>query len=192
MTKQPKKKLILASASPRRLGLLRQIGIEPEVFPVDAEELKTGVPEEVVEENAVRKAQTAATLRPQNTILAADTIVAYHGKILGKPQTETEAADMLKMLSGQKHSVFTGIAAIENGILKSSVIESQVYFFQLTEAAIHGYIATGEPMDKAGAYGIQGRGALLVRAIAGDYNNIVGLPLAALKNIMTIGDYINW
>lgn len=190
--KQPKKKLVLASGSPRRLALLRQIGIEPEVLPVDAEERKTGIPEKVVKENAVKKAQAALKLRPQTTILAADTIVAYQGEILGKPRTEADAARMLKMLSGQKHSVFTGIAAIENGVLQSSVIESQVYFFQLTEAAIRGYITTGEPMDKAGAYGIQGRGALLVRAIVGDYNNIVGLPLAALKNIMTIGDYINW
>lgn len=186
------KKLILASASPRRLELLRQIGIEPEVLPVDAAELKNGNPADVVKQNAVIKAQAAAQLHPEETVLAADTIVAFEGEILGKPQDENDAFRMLKMLSGSSHSVFTGIAAVEGGILKSQVIESKVYFFELTDNAIRGYVATGEPMDKAGAYGIQGKGAVLVKAIAGDYNNIVGLPIAALKNIMKIGDYINW
>lgn len=186
------KKLILASGSPRRLELLRQIGVEPEVFPVDAEELKEGLPEEVVEKNARLKAAAAEKLRPGETILAADTIVAFDGRILGKPRDKADAFDMLKALSGQAHSVFTGMAAVENGETKSLVVESKVYFFPLTDEAIEGYIATGEPMDKAGAYGIQGKGALLVRAIAGDYNNIVGLPVAALKNIMKIGNYINW
>ena len=186
------KKLILASGSPRRLELLRQIGIEPEVMPVDTEEIKSGNPREVVEKNALLKAQTASLLRPQETILAADTIVAFDGKILGKPQNKEDAFQMLKALSGHSHSVFTGIAAVENGEIKSQVIESKVYFFELTDDAIRGYIETGEPMDKAGAYGIQGKGAVLVKAIAGDYNNIVGLPVAALKNIMKIADYINW
>lgn len=186
------KKLILASGSPRRLQLLRQIGVEPEVFPVDTAEIKTGKPADVVKINAVQKAEAAAKLRPAETVLAADTIVAFEDKILGKPKNEDEAFAMLKMLSGKSHSVFTGIAAVEDGELKSAVVESKVYFFSLTDNAIKGYIATGEPMDKAGAYGIQGKGAVLVKAIAGDYNNIVGLPVAALKNIMKIGDYINW
>ncbi len=186
------KKLILASGSPRRLELLRQIGVEPEVFPVDAEELQAGLPSEVVEQNSRLKAAAAERLRPGETILAADTIVAFAGKILGKPKDEEDAFRMLKALSGQAHSVFTGMTAVEGGESKSLVVESKVYFFPLTDEAIRGYIATGEPMDKAGAYGIQGKGALLVRAIAGDYNNIVGLPIAALKNIMKIGDYINW
>ena len=186
------KKLILASGSPRRQQLLRQIGVEPEVFPVDAEEIKIGNPADVVQINAIKKAETAAKLRPEETVLAADTIVAFENKILGKPGDEAEAFAMLKMLSGNVHSVFTGIAAYENGQLKYQVVESKVYFFELTDNAIKGYIATGEPMDKAGAYGIQGKGAVFVKAIAGDYNNIVGLPVAALKNIMKIGDYINW
>lgn len=186
------KKLILASGSPRRLELLRQIGIEPEVFPVDTEEIKYGNPKEVVEKNALTKACTAAALRQNETVLAADTVVVFQDKILGKPQNKAEAFNMLKMLSGNCHSVLTGVAAVENGNVKSTVIESKVYFFELTDNAINGYIATEEPMDKAGSYGIQGKGALFVRAIAGDYNNIVGLPIAALKNIMNIGEYINW
>ena len=186
------KKLILASGSPRRLDLLRQIGIEPEVFPVDAEEIKEGNPKEVVEKNALLKAKAAAVLRPNETILAADTIVAFDDRILGKPKNKEDAFNMLKSLSGKSHSVFTGMAAYENGLFKSTVVESKVYFFELTDQAILGYIATGEPMDKAGSYGIQGKGAVLVKAIAGDYNNIVGLPIAALKNIMNIGEYIAW
>ena len=186
------KKLILASGSPRRLELLKQIGIEPFVFPVDTLEIKSGSPEKIVEINAIKKAEKAATFFPNDTILAADTIVAFKDKILGKPKDKEDAFNMLRMLSGNNHSVYTGIAAIENGILKSEVIESKVYFFEITDKAIKAYISTGEPMDKAGSYGIQGKGAVFVRGIAGDYNNIVGLPIAALKNILKVNDYINW
>jgi len=182
-------KLILASASPRRLELLRQIDIEPELCPVDAEEIKIGEPQEVVLHNALAKLHAAAELHPGRTVLAADTVVAYAGKILGKPKDEADAKTMLKMLSGHKHQVFTGLAVLENGVEKSLAVASDVEFFELTDAEIDAYVACGEPLDKAGAYGIQGRGAMLVKGISGDYNNIVGLPLASLRDMLSLNLY---
>jgi septum formation protein len=186
-----RQKLILASASPRRLALLRQIGIEPEILPVFAEEIKEGKPEQVVLYNAKTKLQAAISQKPGRDILAADTVVALDGKILGKPETEEMAVRMLTELSGRRHQVYTGLAAFEAGEAKSLYVVSEVEFFPLSEETIKNYVKTGEPLDKAGAYGIQGRGALLVKSINGDYNNIVGLPLASLSQLLTLNRYID-
>ena len=185
-----KQKIVLASASPRRLDLLRQIGIEPELCPVDADEIKTGEPESVVLYNAETKLKAALKLRPGRTILAADTVVALDGRILGKPRDEAMAIRMLSELSGRWHQVYTGLAVCEDGKSQSLAVISQVEFFRLTAAEIKAYVATGEPIDKAGAYGIQGKGALLVKGISGDYNNIVGLPLASLRQLLQLNRYI--
>lgn len=194
-------KLILASASPRRKELLAQVGAEFEVIPAKGEEVITGSrPKEVVVELAVQKAeevkrrllgQQAAVTDADDTVvvLGADTVVAFEGQILGKPKDEADAERMLSMLSGNTHSVYTGVAviAIRNG-------ESEIYsFYEKTKVTMYpmgkqqilAYIRTGEPMDKAGAYGIQGKGALLVKEIQGDYNNVVGLPVAKIFQRMS-------
>lgn len=178
-------KLLLASGSPRRLDILRAAGIDPEVSPVDAEELKEGLtPKELVRQNALLKAGAAAALHPGRVILAADTLVALGPLPLGKPLDEDDACRMLTMLSGRTHSVFTGVAVWVNGELLSDVAESRVTFRELTGAEIAEYVASGEPLDKAGAYAVQGIGAALVSGIEGDFDNIVGLPMAVVKRLL--------
>lgn len=182
-------RLVLASASPRRRELLAQIGAEFEVLPAQGEEhISTTKPEQAVVELSRRKAEEVAGLaaaQGRTLILGADTIVAFQGEILGKPKDEADAARMLHMLSGNTHSVFTGVAAIlmEGRKTVKSISffeETQVTMYPMAELEINRYIATGEPMDKAGAYGIQGKCAIFIEKIIGDYNNVVGLPLAAL------------
>ena len=186
------KTLVLASASPRRKELLQKIGIDPVIMPVEVEELTEGMePEKIVLENAKRKARKAAE-KTTNTILAADTLVVLDDKIMGKPRSEAEAYSILKFLSGKIHHVLTGMVVIEDNAEKSLVVETKVKFFPLSKNEIWDYIHTKEPMDKAGAYGIQGRAALFVEWIEGDYNNIVGLPVGQLRQLMTIKDYLNW
>ena len=152
-------RVILASASPRRLDLLRQVGIEPEIEPSHVEEVITStVPDQVVMELSRQKAQDIAALHTGEDaiVIGADTVVAYDGKILGKPKDEADAVRMIRSFQGKVH---------------------QVYVCSMTEQQIEDYVKTGEPMDKAGAYGIQGRFAVWVKGISGDYNNVVGLPL---------------
>lgn len=182
-------RLVLASASPRRRELLAQIGAEFEVLPAQGEEhISTTKPEQAVVELSRQKAEEVAGLaaaQGRSLILGADTIVAFQGEILGKPKDEADAARMLHMLSGNTHSVFTGVAAIlmEGRKTVKSISffeETQVTMYPMAELEINRYIATGEPMDKAGAYGIQGKCAIFIEKIIGDYNNVVGLPLAAL------------
>ncbi len=182
-------RLVLASASPRRRELLAQIGAEFEVLPAQGEEhISTTKPEQAVVELSRQKAEEVAGLaaaQGRTLILGADTIVAFQGEILGKPKDEADAARMLHMLSGNTHSVFTGVAAIlmEGRKTVKSISffeETQVTMYPMAELEINRYIATGEPMDKAGAYGIQGKCAIFIEKIIGDYNNVVGLPLAAL------------
>lgn len=182
-------RLVLASASPRRRELLAQIGAEFEVLPAQGEEhISTTKPEQAVVELSRQKAEEVAGLaaaQGRTLILGADTIVAFQGEILGKPKDEADAARMLRMLSGNTHSVFTGVAAIlmEGRKTVKSISffeETQVTMYPMAELEINRYIATGEPMDKAGAYGIQGKCAIFIEKIIGDYNNVVGLPLAAL------------
>lgn len=191
--------ILLASASPRRKELLEQIGLSFEVCPAKGEEVITKtVPEEVVLELAGQKAgEVAAMVKSYGTsheelmtpqdimVIGADTIVAFEGRILGKPKDEADAFRMLSVLSGNTHSVYTGVSII---LLGASGRAGELTFYEKTdvtmrdmdEAEIRRYIATGEPMDKAGAYGIQGKCAIYVDKIHGDYNNVVGLPVAAI------------
>ncbi|MCI8882163.1 MAG: septum formation protein Maf [Lachnospiraceae bacterium] len=186
-------RLVLASASPRRKELLAQIGAEFDILPARGEEhISTAKPEQAVIELSRQKAEEVAGLlvskkgiTEKTVVLGADTIVAFQGEILGKPKSREDAARMLRMLSGNTHSVFTGVAAIllehQEAVKTLSFFEeTKVTMYLMTEGEIKGYVATGEPMDKAGAYGIQGKCAIYIEKIAGDYNNVVGLPVAAL------------
>lgn len=191
--------IILASASPRRKELLEQIGIDFDICPAKGEEVITKkIPHEVVQELASQKAKEVASMvktyeasheelmTPQDImVIGADTIVAYEEQILGKPKDEADAFRMLSLLSGNTHSVYTGVSIV---LLGASGKVGELTFFEKTDVAmremdeteIRRYIATGEPMDKAGAYGIQGKCAIYIDKINGDYNNVVGLPVAAI------------
>lgn len=178
--------MILASKSPRRRELLGLITEQFEVVPAQGEEL---LPEGISPRDAVilLSQQKAEEIRRRlfpdkvsDTIIAADTVVAINGEILGKPSDPENAVEMLHKLSGRKHSVFTGVTVISPEKTMSFAEETLVEFYPLTEAEILSYVDSGEPMDKAGAYGIQGRGALLVKRIEGDYYNVMGLPVGRL------------
>ena len=157
------------------------------VIPAKGEEV---LPEKISPENAVltlseQKADEVYRENRGEVIVAADTIVAIDGKILGKPADEKDAFAMLKTLSGRVHEVFTGACVIfANGRKERFFEETKVEFYELSDAEIADYIKTGEPMDKAGAYGIQGKGALLVKRIDGDYYNVMGLPVARLLRVL--------
>ena len=179
--------VILASASPRRLALLQQIGIEATVCPADFDEVSGSAvqAEDVVLANAVGKCQAVVKIKGDSLpVIAADTVVVAEGVILGKPQDAEDAFKMLKQLSGKTHKVLTGIAVSYAGEMLAEVCETKVVFRELTDEAIKNYVATGEPLDKAGAYGIQGKGAVLVEKIDGCYNNVVGLPLTRMQLIL--------
>jgi septum formation protein len=172
--------VILASGSPRRRALLDMVGISCEVCIPDIEEnTDKTVPSEIVKDLSLKKALSVAPKYPGQAVLAADTIVEIDGRILGKPKTEDEAFSMLKMLSGRTHSVYTGVALIfPDGSRDSFYSETRVTMFDNSDDLIRDYISTGEPMDKAGSYGIQGTGAYLVEKVDGDYGTIVGLPVS--------------
>ena len=175
-------KLILASASPRRRELLTQVGVSFVIEVSDVEEVldDTLSPELQVQSLALQKAQAVAAQHKDGLVLGADTVVVDAGSLLGKPQNTEEAAEMLRSLSGKWHQVMTAVALVDANDAKhewTSVEITNVKFRDLTEDDIAAYVATGESMDKAGAYGIQGYGALLVERIEGCYNNVVGLPL---------------
>lgn len=186
-------KIILASASPRRRELLAQIGLEFEVKVSNKEEVYTSTkPQKIVEELALMKAENVASdlqaegVELKNTIvIGADTIVVRDEEILGKPKNEDHAYKILLSLQGRAHEVYTGVAILsynnagEKKIINHAV-ETKVHVHEMSEEEIRAYIATGDPMDKAGAYGIQGRAAIFVREIKGDYNNVVGLPISRL------------
>ena len=178
-------KIILASNSPRRKELLEQAGIEFEVCPADIEEItdKT-LPNEVVEDLSHMKAQAIFQKHPEEIILAADTVVAVDGEILGKPKDAADALNMLTKLSGRVHEVYTGVTIIKGDTTRNFSVCTKVKMFENSEKLLKDYIATGEPMDKAGAYGIQGKGAILIEGIEGDYNNVVGLPLAKVYRVL--------
>ena len=173
-------KVILASGSPRRRELLSQAGIEYTVEPADIEETTTEtLPAKVVEDLSRQKALAVSKNHPGQVVLAADTVVAFDDKILGKPVDEDDAFEMLTELSGRTHQVYTGVTIVyTDGSVKTFSECTEVTMYPNSPEAIRSYIASGEPMDKAGAYGIQGLGAVLVERINGDYNNVVGLPLA--------------
>ncbi|MDD3396836.1 MAG: Maf family protein [Acidaminococcaceae bacterium] len=182
---------ILASASPRRLTLLQQIGIEPKVVVSDfSEATKAATPEELVQANAGGKAATVAKRYPGSVVIAADTVVVWQDTILGKPHDTAEAKEMLGLLSGQEHQVITGLAVYYQAKHEVIVETTKVKFRQLNQKEIDEYVSTGEPLDKAGAYGIQGRGAVLIEKICGCYSNVVGLPLTRLYQILQIMDVI--
>lgn len=195
------KKIILASASPRRRELLAQIGLEFDVKVSEKEEVYTSTqPQRIVEELALMKAENVATDLEKETgrlvdtvVIGADTIVVKDDEILGKPQNEAHAYEMLQGLQGRAHEVYTGVAILsyneagERTVINHAV-ETKVHVHEMSEAEIRNYIATGDPLDKAGAYGIQGSFAAYIDGIEGDYYNVVGLPVSyvyqSLKNIL--------
>lgn len=178
--------IILASASPRRRELLKFITEDFTVRVSDAEEVTDPAlsAEETVKSLAVIKGEAVAEGFPEDTVISADTIVVLDGEILGKPKDEEDAFRMLSSLSGRTHEVFTGVCVLHSGRRLVFAERTEVSFFPLSEDEIRAYIATGEPADKAGAYGIQGKGCTLVKAISGDYNNVVGLPVAGLNRLL--------
>lgn len=182
-------KIILASASPRRKELLALAEIEYEVVVSQCEEILPDeiTPDEAVKELARQKAEDVFNRNPDCMIIAADTVVALGNTILGKPKDEEDAFNMLSSLSGRIHTVYTGVCIKAKDKTDIFHVATDVEFYPLTETEIRAYIATKEPMDKAGAYGIQGKGSLLVKGIHGDYFNVVGLPLAeTVKKIKQI------
>lgn len=179
-------KLILASASPRRKELLKNAGYEYEVCPADIDEtMPEGVePETACEILSRKKAQAVLEENPDAVVLGSDTIVVLGNTILGKPENEEDAKAMLKALSGRVHQVYTGLCVCSKDKTLSLVSRADVRFYNLSDAVIDAYIATKEPMDKAGAYGIQGVGSMLVKSIEGDYFTIVGLPMAKAARML--------
>lgn len=182
MTANPPR-VVLASQSPRRRELLRLIGIPHEVRPADIDE--TYLPGELPRAHAERLAREKARriADPDAVVIGSDTIVVVDGEVLGKPVDETDATRMLRRLSGRSHVVMTAAAVAWQGRLESDVEQTEVTFHELSDAEIAAYIRTGEPMDKAGAYGIQGFGATIVARVDGDYFAVMGLPLQRLVRL---------
>jgi septum formation protein len=182
--------LILASASPRRRELLAYITDQFEIVTAPTDEtVEAGTPpDRMVEELALRKAAAVAESHPKDTVVGADTVVALEAangwEILGKPADEAHAAEMLRKLSGRRHIVYTGVAVLRGGKRAVFSEHANVEFAPMTDAQIAAYVATGEPMDKAGAYGIQGKGALHIRGIEGDFYTVMGLPVCRLNEIL--------
>ena len=178
-------RIILASSSPRRLQLMAQADISCEIIVSNVDENIDGPAYKQVEELAMRKAAAVqANIVGEAIIIAADTLVSIDGHVLSKPVDKADAFAMLRALQGRKHTVYTGVAIIKTGskgnMLCSFVDTADVYFRPLSNDEIKGYIATGEPFDKAGAYGVQGRGAVLVSRIEGDFYTVMGLPISRL------------
>lgn len=184
--KENMKHIILASASPRRKEILELADLDFDIMPSDAKEITTKTaPHEVVMELATIKANDIyEKSEKQSIVVGADTVVAYKGQILGKPKDEEDARRMLMMLSGQTHEVYTGVCVIEDGKRKTFFEETKVTFYEISEQKIKDYIKTGEPMDKAGSYGIQGKAAVFIKEIQGDYYNVVGFPIARFMQEM--------
>lgn len=182
------RKIILASGSPRRKQILEQVGLNFIVEVSDYEEKSIpGVsPSEFVETLSLEKANVVAKNHNDAIIIGADTIVVLDNQILGKPKTKQDAREMLKKLSGNTHSVFTGFTIIDtvNKRTITNHVETKIRFKNLSEEEIRAYIETGEPMDKAGAYGVQDKGALFVEHIEGDYSSVMGLPIVKIFEIL--------
>ena len=178
--------IILASKSPRRKQLLSMMGLEFTVQTADIDETmdKSQTPEHEVAAVSARKAEKIAREHPDDIIISADTIVVIDGKILGKPKDEEDAANMLRLLSGRTHTVYTGLTVYANGESKTQVVGTEVTFRELSDAEIAAYIRTGEPMDKAGSYGIQGYGSMFVSHLNGDYFCVMGLPVCTLGEML--------
>lgn len=203
-------KIVLASGSPRRKELLEQVGLEFEICPAKGEEIiSKSIPHEVVVELSEQKAKEVAsavlaydeahaeiTTPTDIMVIGADTVVAFEDKILGKPKDAEDAKDMLRMLSEKTHSVYTGVTIVfiskegKTGI-HSFYEKTDVSFYPLSDLEIQRYIESGDPLDKAGAYGIQGEFAKHIKGIQGEYNNVVGLPIARLyQELLRLG--IDW
>ena len=180
-------RLVLASSSPRRANLLRAAGLEFLVVPAEADEtpLPDESPEPHVRRLALAKAQrVAAGVGPQTVVLGADTVVTVDGLILGKPGHAAEAGAMLRRLSGRTHEVLTGVALVLGATVVVEVCRTLVHFSQLTEEDLTWYVSSGEPWDKAGAYGIQGLASRFVDRIEGSYSNVVGLPVSLVVSLL--------
>lgn len=181
-------RLVLASASPRRRQLLEQIGLKPEIMPsMEKEEAMDLPPGKLVEALAKQKAVAVAGRCGQDAVvIGADTVVSVEGRILGKPEDERQAREMLGLLQGRVHQVYTGVAIILAGMGKSLTFSERtdVAVYPMDDTEISRYVSGGEPMDKAGAYGIQGYGSVLVEGISGDYYNVMGLPVCRLGRML--------
>lgn len=180
--------IVLASGSPRRRELLEQMGLKHyHIVTPDVDEHMEGhpAPDELVEALSRRKAEAVREKAGADAlVIAADTVVALDGAILGKPHSREQAAAMLAALSGREHAVYTGLTVLRGERAVTEHERTTVTFRELTEAEISAYVSTGEPMDKAGAYGIQGVGALLITGISGDYFNVMGLPVCRLGRML--------
>ncbi len=181
--------IVLASASPRRVEILNQLGLDFQAIPSNITEVipKSFVaPEDLVIKLALHKASNVASKLGRGLVIGADTLVVFGDTIFGKPLNQDEAVKMLATLSGKFHSVYTGIALIQvsTGRIETGFAETKVKFRPVSLEEIQSYVATGEPLDKAGAYGIQGKGGVLVEGIEGCYFNVVGLPLSKLVEML--------
>jgi len=176
--------IVLASASPRRRELLALLGLECDVVPADIDESWRNGEAPAAHAERLAREKSAALARPGAAVIAADTIVVLDGEILGKPRDALEAVAMLRRLAGRAHTVHTGIAVAHGTRTASGVESTRVWFRALTERTIAEYVATGEPLDKAGAYGIQGFGAVLVERIEGDYFTVMGLGLGRMVGLL--------
>jgi len=180
-------RIALVSSSPRRREILRMVGFNFRVVKVEAEEGVESSPSLTAVKNAESKVLAARELIEEGEVgLAADTIVVLDGEVLGKPSDEREAVEFLKRLSGRWHTVITGFALLLGGRLISGFEEARVKFKRLTLPEIEWYVSTGEPMDKAGAYGIQGKGALFIETLEGDFFTVMGLPVGRIYDILEL------
>ena len=187
MSEKSKRPLILASGSPRRRELLARMGYSFEICTPDVDEHVTGRARDIVRTLAERKARAAAAHYDDGVIIASDTLVSLDGAPLGKPAGEREAHERLSALSGREHEVFTGVCVLDakTGSTETRTVRTGVTFRDLTPGEIDAYIATGEPMDKAGAYAIQGGAAPFVEALDGEFENVVGFPVAEVREMLS-------
>lgn len=178
--------IVLASASPRRAELLEQIGLSFHVKPADIDETPgcNESAEQYVERLAREKALAGRAFVPDSVVIGSDTSVVLDGRILGKPVSVADAVGMLEALSGKTHQVMTGVAVVSEGACNSRLVVTDVRFRELSKSEIQAYVATGEPMDKAGGYGIQGRGGIFVEELRGSYSAVVGLPLQETASLL--------
>ena len=189
VVREPAAKIILASRSPRRAELLTAAGIAFEVLAADIDETPhpDEAPASYVERLAIDKARAVFALRPEAEVLGADTTVTIGGQILGKPTDDRDAIGMLRKLSGAVHDVHTGVAFVSSQRVRSAVETTRVWFSEMTDEDISWYVATGEPVDRAGAYAIQGLASRFIPRIEGSYSNVVGLPVALVSSILKRG-----
>ena len=189
VVREPARQVILASRSPRRAELLTSAGIAFEVLAADIDETPhtNEAPAAYVERLAIEKARAVFVMRPDARVLGADTTVTIGGEILGKPVDQADALRMLRLLSGRVHDVHTGVAVVSAEGVRSAVDTTRVWFDAMTDGDISWYVATGEPVDRAGAYAIQGFASRFIPRIEGSYSSVVGLPVALVSSILNKG-----